>query len=1234
MSRVNFLHLSDFHFKSPTSRDHQLVFDRLLDDLDILYENYNYSPDIIIISGDLAFSGKDEEYEVCETYLEKLLKRTCIAKRNIIIIPGNHDVNRIDTSSIHKLEPNKQSDIDKLFENKDEIVFLCRKFSGFKSFLDRFIGQENHGFKLDHPFYTKVITVGNISVGIAALNSALISREDGEYGKLCIGEFQIKEVLSELSAHKGCHLNVAVFHHPLGYLASFDHEIIWPHLMMNFDLVLNGHIHNVKSLRMEDPDGNVQFLVAGSEFSGKQFRNSYSAISVDVNKKEGTVHPRGWSCEQGKSMWIPKFGVYNAQNRDGAFSFFIGGKKGNKRKLDKVNYENTLIQQKSIQKFRPLLVAERNRLKTEVYIPLKFSFSYGDQIQKRHDIEQYLDQWLEDQDESTIFLLGEYGTGKSTFLKHYASVLAQRLLSIPNDARIPILITLGQRKLQKSIESLVTYTLAENYSLHVAFGTIESLMKEGQIVLLLDGFDEISTNIDRYSVMESFRELATFNYPNNKMIISGRSGSVLGASEVRELLKTGVSPYKGNIKVLKWQLSEKKSDIEIRQIYLQKLDDEQIQNFIQSHPIIDAQKRELVIDTLKKNNVIWELARRPVVLRLLLEFDPIITPVDRMKKVSQFYRSVLDKWVEREFDRRKLLLKEKNTTDEGEYIFKVLEAIASELFYSGEPGIDEIGIRKIIGSVKNGYHVQLGDIDIFEILKSCIFLETDSQGRFRFRHRSFMEFHVAASILRTLENGGQPLLGEKLPSIEVLDFLREMFTKKASETSMKLLQDAKLQKDLKITLIIALRQFPERMGDRLKRYVANTSEPFGVRRVAAMSLAENSSKFIEMLLTLLENDRQAQYENLSFLVDLWKADKAEIIRRTRYRLENMSNRNRPYWQHGRGIHIVTLGHIGEESEIRLLEQFENDPKPMISQCAKRAIENIKLRTNQEAKELDERLEFALYILQEAGDLLMSRFRKNISIIRFEPHDIITEADIESQDIIIRGIMMNFSEDKIRAEEETNIPSNASAEHDPARSSTTQYSWVIDPLDGTVNFASGLERFSIALALMENDKLCASAIYAPFSGDLYWARKGRGAFYKDRPLKVATPPDDGKFLIAYASSRHSETYMSRIGGRLFKEITASFRSIRLFGCASLDFCDLAAGRFDALVKQYGPPWDVLPGKLIVSEAGGIVKESKLLGNAIKAGVIAGASIDVTNQIEIIIKRILEARDIIIHPDQGK
>ncbi len=212
---------------------------------------------------------------------------------------------------------------------------------------------------------------------------------------------------------------------------------------------------------------------------------------------------------------------------------------------------------------------------------------------------------------------------------------------------------------------------------------------------------------------------------------------------------------------------------------------------------------------------------------------------------------------------------------------------------------------------------------------------------------------------------------------------------------------------------------------------------------------------------------------------------------------------------------------------------------------------------------------------EGGRILAAKFGKVGYRLKGRAN-LLTEADLASQKAVISVIKRAFPEDGFMAEES------------PVESSPNGRLWIIDPLDGTTNYAHSFPAAAVSVAFAERGSVRAGAVYDPFRREFFTAQKGKGAFLDGRRLKVSRVPSLSRALLvtgfAYDRAEKAEFYCG-----FFAEFMKLSHDVRRMGAASLDFCWLAAGRTDGYWEFGLKPWDVAAGGLVVSEAGGMVTD---------------------------------------------
>jgi len=187
-------------------------------------------------------------------------------------------------------------------------------------------------------------------------------------------------------------------------------------------------------------------------------------------------------------------------------------------------------------------------------------------------------------------------------------------------------------------------------------------------------------------------------------------------------------------------------------------------------------------------------------------------------------------------------------------------------------------------------------------------------------------------------------------------------------------------------------------------------------------------------------------------------------------------------------------------------------------------------------------------------------------------DLVTEVDKDSEKKIIEFIHNNYPTHSILAEE-SGITDKES-----------DYTWIIDPVDGTTNYAHGYPLFAISIGLKYLEEMIIGCIYMPALDEFYWSIKGEGAFVNEKQISVSTMPTLEKSIVATGFPYNKKTSPHN-NLDYFSRICPLLGGVRRSGSACVDLVSLACGRIDGYFEMSLNPWDYLPGQLIVREAGG-------------------------------------------------
>ncbi len=222
------------------------------------------------------------------------------------------------------------------------------------------------------------------------------------------------------------------------------------------------------------------------------------------------------------------------------------------------------------------------------------------------------------------------------------------------------------------------------------------------------------------------------------------------------------------------------------------------------------------------------------------------------------------------------------------------------------------------------------------------------------------------------------------------------------------------------------------------------------------------------------------------------------------------------------------------------------------------------------------LDFAIDLAHRAGALLRAGQERARSVTFKRQADLVTDIDKASEELIVAAIRERYPEHAILAEEGS------------AAEGAGEYRWVIDPLDGTLNYVRGLPIYAVSIGLLRRGEPFVGVVYDPTRSELFAGEAGRGAFCNGRRLRVSSTDELAHSML---STGFPYDRFSRADNNLeqFSRLLLKARDIRRPGSAALDLAYVAAGRSDAHWELGLAPWDTAAGALLVREAGGMLSD---------------------------------------------
>lgn len=248
----------------------------------------------------------------------------------------------------------------------------------------------------------------------------------------------------------------------------------------------------------------------------------------------------------------------------------------------------------------------------------------------------------------------------------------------------------------------------------------------------------------------------------------------------------------------------------------------------------------------------------------------------------------------------------------------------------------------------------------------------------------------------------------------------------------------------------------------------------------------------------------------------------------------------------------------------------------------------------------------LKVIRHTSDFIKSQVEQVSSddIEEKEMNSLVSYVDKEAENLLVNGLGELIPNCGFITEEDT------------IDQQGKEYTWIIDPLDGTTNFLNQVPHFAISVALQKNNETILGVVKEVNSGEEWTAIKGQGAFLNDRKIEVSQKPFH-EILVAtgfpYSNDHDYEAYF-----QILKHWLTHTRGVRRFGSAALDLCYVACGRYGAYYEATLNAWDIAAGALIVEEAGGKVSDFSNGNNYLFGGEILAASPEVFNNVLDIIQ----------------
>ncbi|XP_001650092.2 inositol monophosphatase 2 [Aedes aegypti] len=234
------------------------------------------------------------------------------------------------------------------------------------------------------------------------------------------------------------------------------------------------------------------------------------------------------------------------------------------------------------------------------------------------------------------------------------------------------------------------------------------------------------------------------------------------------------------------------------------------------------------------------------------------------------------------------------------------------------------------------------------------------------------------------------------------------------------------------------------------------------------------------------------------------------------------------------------------------------------------------------QQIQEAFDLALALTKQCGPIVLEGFRNSAKDVASKGRhwDLVTEYDRRVEDVLIEGLKKRFPDHRMLGEESASEANRKEALDD-------RPTWIIDPIDGTINFVRGVKFIAISVALVVGKELKIGIIYNPCMDEMYTAIAGQGTFLNGERVRVSGVDNLKGALIGHeisiASYKAARPHILGRGEELIKECTG----LRAFGSAALTLAYISSGNVDGYCIEYLKPWDIAAGAILIREAGGVV-----------------------------------------------
>ncbi len=326
---VRWIHVSDWHVTDPPSRDITEILDALIKDIKARVTpnkkpRHAFKPDFVVHSGDLARSGQETEYRHALGHLTQVVEAANISPDQLFIVPGNHDVDDSQALSASSLESahdeaSYKAAGEEFYESHARCATLLKRFTHFQGVLSSLIPTDNLLTPERAYYVCRFRASCGVEVGIAGLNSALISRKDDEKAnrRMVVGRWQVSDCKRDTRQLNECDLRIALLHHPFSRLSEYDEEQTRNEIAGFFHCTLRGHLHR-NAARVElSTEPPLVTIASGAGYEAAGSPKGYVLVELNMSRPRLTLHFQRWVDSLRK--FVPDTGALKNVGADGTW---------------------------------------------------------------------------------------------------------------------------------------------------------------------------------------------------------------------------------------------------------------------------------------------------------------------------------------------------------------------------------------------------------------------------------------------------------------------------------------------------------------------------------------------------------------------------------------------------------------------------------------------------------------------------------------------------------------------------------------------------------------------------------------------------------------------------------------------------------------------------------------------------------------------------------------------------